>query len=318
MIQFNKDILVPVDFKQPSVNAIQMALKMAPFINGKVHLLHIISAGGFFAEMLETKKQLVTLTASVMEKLNQLNDKYFKPSGIETIIEVEVGKPYKKILEYAGSIDPSIILIGDNDQSIDGTKVLGSTNTQIITHSRWPVITIKGEPPTHPARIVLPVDFSMQSKVQLCNAIAMAKHYESTIYLVSVVIGGIKTKDSRIYQTLKQFQSTIKRNKIKCEIKLYKRSNVDISQRIIEYANVIGADLIMIMTHQEGTTYDNYIGAVAHNVINEAGMPVLSFTRKAALYEPNEIVAFIDPLNILTSQAKMAVKRKIINRLRGK
>lgn len=27
MIQFNKDILVPVDFKQPSINTIRMALK---------------------------------------------------------------------------------------------------------------------------------------------------------------------------------------------------------------------------------------------------------------------------------------------------
>jgi nucleotide-binding universal stress UspA family protein len=318
MIQFNKDILVPVDFKQPSVNAIQMALKMAPFVNGKVHLLHIIPIGGIFAEMLETKRQVITLTVSALEKLNRLNEQYFGPSGIETIIKVEAGKPYKKILEYAGSLEPSIILIGDNDQSIDGTKILGSTNTQIITHSRWPVMTIKGEQPTHPARIVLPVDFSMQSKIQLCNAIAMAKHYESTIYLVSVVIGGIKAKDSRIYQTLKQFQSTIKRNKIKCEIKLYKRSNVDISQRIIEYANIIGADLIMIMKHQEGTTYDNYIGAVAHNVINEAGMPVLSFTHKAALYEPNEIVSFVDPLNILAGHTRVATKRKIINRLLGK
>ena len=309
MIQFDKDILVPVDFKQPSVNAIRMALKMAPFVNGKVHLLHIIPVGGILADLLESKSQVVKITASAMEKLNQLNDQYFGPSGIETFIKIEAGKPYKKILEYAGSIDPSVILIGDNDQFIDDNKIMGSTNTHVIAHSRWPVITIKGEKPTSPSRIVLPVDLSMQSGIQLCNAIAMAKHFESTIHLVSVVIGGIKTKESRIYKTLKQFQSTIKRNKVKCETKLYKRSNVDVYQRIIEYANEISADLIMIMTHQEGTTHDNYMGAVAHHVINEANMPVLSLTYRAAFYEPDEIMSFLDPLNIFTGPASGIIRK---------
>jgi nucleotide-binding universal stress UspA family protein len=315
MIQFNKDILVPVDFKQPSINAIRMALKMAPFVNGKVHLLHVIPVGGILSELLESKSQVVNMTTSAMEKLNHLNDLYFGPSGIDTTVKVEPGKPYRKILEYAASIDPSIILIGDNDQIIDDYKILGSTNTHIITHSRWPVITFKGEKPTPPSRIVLPVDLSGQSQIQLCNAIAMAKHYESTIYLVSVVIGGISARESRIYKIMKQFQSTIRKNKIPCEIKLYKRSNIDIYQRIIEYANEISADLIMIMTHQESTTHDNFIGAVAHHVINEASMPVLSLTFRAAFYEPDQILSFVDPLNVFSGDVRRSRKTGLFDRM---
>lgn len=318
MIQFNKDILVPVDFKQPSVNAMRLALKMAPFVNGKVHLLHILPVGGVLSELFESKTQVVDLTTSAMEKITRLSDEYFGPSGINTTIKVEAGKPYRKILEYAGSIDPSMILIGDNDQFVDDNKTLGSTNTHVITHSRWPVITVKGEKPTPPSRILLPVDLSGQSRIQLCNAIAMARHYESTIYLVSVVIGGIKARESRIYKTLKQFQSTIRKNKVPCEIKLYKRSEVDVYQRIMEYANEISADLIMIMTHKEGTTHDNYIGAVAHHVINEASMPVLSLTHKAAFYQPDEILSFIDPLNIFRQHARSMEKTGLFGRIFGR
>ncbi|MBN2762440.1 MAG: universal stress protein, partial [Bacteroidales bacterium] len=236
MIRFNKDILVPVDFKQPSVNAVNMAIKIAPFIKGRVHLLHIIHTGGFL-DMLGSKSQMVSLTSSALEKLNHLNDQYFSASGIETVLKVEAGKPYRKVLEYAASIDPSVILIGDNDQFIHDEKILGSTNTHIITHSGWPVITVKCEKPKSPSRIVLPIDLSSKSQIQLCNAIAMARHYESTIYLVSVVIGGINIKESRIYKMLKHFQSTIIQNEIKCEIKLYKRSEIPVYQRIIEYSN---------------------------------------------------------------------------------
>lgn len=318
MIRFNKDILIPVDFESPSVNAIQMAAQIAPFINGKVYLLNIVETGGIFADILETKSELVQHTEKALAKLDELKDKYLSAAGIETVIKVDAGKPHRKIIEYATSIDPSVILIGDNDQFIDGDKILGTTNSHIITHSKWPVITVKNRKPTKPLKIVLPLDLSHQSKSQLCNAIAMAKHYNSTIYLVSAVIGGIKVRDSRIYSTLRQIQKTIQQNGIKTEMKLYSRSEIPVYRRILEYATEIDADLIMIMTHTESATHDNYIGAVAHHVINEAPMPVLSLTYKAAYYEPEDAMSFVDPLNIFTDQKKVLKRKSTLGRLFGR
>ncbi len=315
MIRFNKDILIPVDFESPSVNAIQMAAQIAPFINGKIFLLNIAETGGIFADLLETKSELVQHTEKALTKLNELKEKYLSPAGIETIIKVDAGKPHRKILEYAASIVPSVILVGDNDQFIDGDKILGTTNSHIIAHSKWPVITVKNRKPAKPVKIVLPLDLSHQSKSQLCNAIALAKHYNSTIYLVSVVIGGIKVRDSRIYNTLRQIQNTILQNGIKTEMKLYSRSEVPVYRRILEYASEIDADLIMIMTHTESTTHDNYIGAVAHHVINEAPMPVLSLTYRAAYYETEEAMSFVDPLNIFSDQKKMIKRKSALGRL---
>ncbi len=314
MIRFNKDILIPVDFESPSVNAIQMAVQMAPFINGKVHLLNILETGGLLADLFESKSELIQHTENTLKKLDELKNQYLSPVGIDTIIKVDSGKPHRHILEYASSINPSIILIGDNDQFIDGVKILGTTNSHIIAHSKWPVITVKNRKPAKPVKIVLPLDLSHQSRSQLCNAIALAKHYNSTIYLVSAVIGGIKVKDSRIFKTLKQIQKTVIQNGINAEIKLYSRSEVPVYRRILEYASEIDADLIMIMTHTESTTHDNYIGAVAHHVINEAPMPVLSLTYRAAFFSPDETMSFVDPLNILSDIRKTMIRKSGLSR----
>ncbi|MBN2761529.1 MAG: hypothetical protein JXR41_00450, partial [Bacteroidales bacterium] len=65
------------------------------------------------------------------------------------------------------------------------------------------------------------------------------------------------------------------------------------------------------------TTHDNYIGAVAHHVINEAAMPVLSLTYRAAFYEPEEAMAFVDPLNIFSIGSESTKRKNILNRLFG-
>ncbi|MBN1159115.1 MAG: universal stress protein [Bacteroidales bacterium] len=299
MIRFNKDILVPVDFEKPSIHALKSSVGCAAFVKGRVHLLHVIEAGDFISKILESKDEVVSTTVRALDELNSLKNQYLRGSETDAVTRVETGKPYKKILEYAEKVDPSIIILGDNDPLKSVGKRLGPTNTQIITASKWPVITVKLVEPGIPRKIVIPLDLSFESTAQICNAIVLAKEYNSKVYLVSVVIGGIQKEESRIYSRLKDIQVTFERNDIKCEMKLYKRSEVPVYKRIIEFSNEVEADMIMILTHKESTTHDNYIGAVAHHIINEAPMPVLSLTLKAAHQDMEKLVSsIIDPFNI--------------------
>ncbi|MBN2480623.1 MAG: universal stress protein [Bacteroidales bacterium] len=299
MIRFNKDILVPVDFEKPSIHALKSSVGCAAFVKGKVHMLHVIEASDFFSKLLKSQEEVVSVTVGVMDELNALKNKYFKGSEIDAVTQVETGKPYKKILEYAEKIDPSIIILGDNDPVKSSGKKLGPTNTQIITASKWPVLTVKKIEPGLPRKIVIPLDLSDESSAQICNAIVLAKEYNSKVYLASVVIGGIKKEESRIYTKLKDVQVTFERNDIDCELKLYQRSDVPVYKRIIQYAEEVEADMIMILTHKESSTHDNYIGAVAHHIINEAPMPVLSLTYKAAHQDLKKLAkTIIDPFNI--------------------
>ena len=70
--------------------------------------------------------------------------------------------------------------------------------------------------------------------------------------------------------------------------------------RVLEYAEEIEADMIIVMTHQEGFTYNNYIGAFAHHIINLSKVPVLSLTASA---NNNDIDHYfktiVDPIGLL-------------------
>lgn len=147
---------------------------------------------------------------------------------------------------------------------------------------------------------MVPLDLTKKTNRQISSAVLYARHYNLRIQLVSAIIGGISARESRIYKKLKLARESFEKSGIECGVKLFPRSEVSPYQRVLEYAGQINATLILVMTHQEGYTYDNYIGAFAHHIINESRIPVLSLTSSASTFDYEEVLRdFIDPLAIL-------------------
>ena len=73
----------------------------------------------------------------------------------------------------------------------------------------------------------------------------------------------------------------------------------------LEYAEGVDAGMILLMTHQEGYTYDNYIGAFAHHIMNLSKISILSITSvsKNLDFEPF-FKELIDPLGVLVKKSK--------------
>jgi nucleotide-binding universal stress UspA family protein len=213
---------------------------------------------------------------------------------------VERGKPYVKILEVAEEIDARFIVLGENHQGKDMKKDLGSTVYHVTLKSPIPVITVKGEAKEFGKKILVPLDLTRETGRQLFSALAYGKNYGASISLVSTLIGGIQRVQSRIYKKLGDAKQTLEKNGLECDIKLFERSEVPPFVRVLEYAKEIDASMILVMTHQEGYTYDNYIGAFAHHIINHSEVPVLSLTSSATSLNFKQLFrGVVDPIGML-------------------
>jgi nucleotide-binding universal stress UspA family protein len=125
-------------------------------------------------------------------------------------------------------------------------------------------------------------------------------NYGASITLVSSLIGGIDIEQSRIYKKLERAKQTLEENGIECDMKLFERSDIPPFERVLEYSKEIDASLILVMTHEEGYTYDNYIGAFAHHIINHSEVPVLSLTSSATSMNFKHVLkGVVDPFRIL-------------------
>lgn len=295
-----QNILVPVDFNESSLKAAKYAYYIAKKINANIVLLNVMEISGVLLDLFSSGDELVKLSDKIKDNLQTMIDE-LKEDGQEVNIgsKIERGKPYQKILDVAEEIDARMIILGENHQGELKTKDLGSTVYHVTLKSPVPVITYKGTHDKELDKIVVPLDLTKQTKEQILSAMTYGLNYDSKIYFVSALIGGIKLKESRIYKKLNQAKKTLAQNGVESEIKLFERSEIPPYQKVLDFAKEIEADMILVMTHQEGYTYDNYIGAFAHHIINESDVSVVSLTSSATSTDHKSLLGpIVDPFAI--------------------
>jgi len=296
-----KNLLVPFDFQDPSIKAFRVACRFASDQKFSIVLLNVLETPGLLAEFFSSGDQLVRITDQAKDRMlefaSSVKDEY---PGLKISTRVERGKPYEEILEVAEDIRARMIFLGENHQGSGAEQELGTTVYHVTLKSSVPVLTVKGNVTKLGDKIVVPLDLTRSFRRQLFSALVYGLNYGAEIYLVSVVIGGISIKESRIYRRLKDAKKSLEENGVKCHIKLFERSETHPYVRVLEYAKEIGAGMILVMTHEEGYTYDNYIGAFAHHIINESDVPVMSLTSLASKKNFGvTIKGVVDPLGML-------------------
>jgi nucleotide-binding universal stress UspA family protein len=173
----------------------------------------------------------------------------------------------------------------------------------VTLKSSVPVITLKGDFTRMGEKILVPLDLTKETSRQLSSALLYGLNYGAEIHLVSALIRGIEIIESRIYRKLSQAKNMLEENGVKCRFKIFERSDVAPFKRVLEYAGDIDAGMILLMTHEEGYTYDNYIGAFAHQIINQSKVPVLSLTSRATNFDDRNLLkGIVDPVGILINE----------------
>lgn len=300
MKQGIKNILIPVDFKTASLKAVHYAAKMALNLKGNLLLLNVIDTPGLLAQFFSSGDYLVKITDQAKEKLLEVAKEVNKEMPeVKISTRIEIGKPYEKILEVAKERNANLIILGENHQCGNPEDELGTTVYHITLKSKIPVLTLKGDFSKMTDKIVVPLDLTKQTREQLLSALYYGLEYGAAIHLVSALVGGIKKSESRIFKKLHDAKDTLEMNGLKCKVKLFDRSEVPPFKRVLEYTEKIDAGIILLMTHQEGYTYDNYIGAFAHHIMNLSKIPVLSINSgsKEPDFSPF-LKALLDPLEL--------------------
>jgi nucleotide-binding universal stress UspA family protein len=294
-------IIVAYDFQELSNIALKQSYELARFVNSGILLVLVMNddllnlSDDIFKD--EHSDKIKKKIASVMEKeitdrLQTVVSNASKESGVPVDFRIKTGKIYEQILSVAKENRPRFIVMGRTSKQSNNAR-LGSNAMNIVSEASCPVITIPTvDCDTQFKNILLPIDLTKQTREEVFNAISFGLFFDATVHLVSVVMGGISERKSRIFQKMQKMKKLIEENGVKCTDKLFKKTNKSIHEVILEYAGDIKADTLMIMTHQEISTSDKYIGAVAHQIINDSPIAVISLTSAASMNKRNEKSSF--------------------------
>lgn len=296
-----RNILVPIDFSNMSIQAIEAAKRLALRFGATIHLAHIrqfFYPVGFSAPMppmipfsvVDYDREAEGLA---MKRLQALATKHRLSA---TTCHLLTGAPaFDEICRLAKEIPAELIVTPTHGHTGLKHVFMGSTAERIVQHSPCPVFVTRSDkrPQRNGShslinRILVPVDFSACSLAGLKYAIQFADSFGASISILHVVDPGpLLTADGyRMYDLekyhemarkeatgqMRKFVQLAKFGRVKFETAIVTGMSV---QEIIDFAQGHDIDLIITSTHGLTGFKHVLVGSTAERVVRQASCAVL-------------------------------------------
>lgn len=279
-----KKILVPTDFSDASINAIEYAAFISKETAAEILLIHVMESYEFNTSLKQKAKQSIDIKKQVEDQLKQLKDKTPGLKGIKVSTKVMTGKIYKQILEQINKEKVSMVVMAThgssfNDEDERSRFMLGSNADKVLHGAKCPVLTIRNKKsPIQFKSIILPLDITKETTEKVDYAIQFAKQFGGILHLVNVstLIDDFRSDIGKLKVRLKNIADDIRKARVKCTIKVMRYQSV--SDSISEYSKIMKGDVVIIMKTQEGAWNKFGLGARARKVVSGSEIPVISLT----------------------------------------
>jgi nucleotide-binding universal stress UspA family protein len=268
-----KTIIVPLDFSEESLSGLNLALMLAKKTRANIQLIHVIGKNiGNSIELLEKENQIAK------RKFEDILQKCKEQGNINCALSytIKEGQIFKEIADLADKYDDALTVLSTHGASGFEELFIGGNAYKITSHSRNPVITVRrSKMPSNIDNIVLPLDITFQTREKVPYTVELAKVFNSKIHLLTIRLSNLKSIEKKLHQYAVQVASYLDAHKIPYTVEHLHGSNL--TDLTLDYSRSIDADLISIMTEQEKSASNLLLGNFAHQMINKAFIPVLSF-----------------------------------------
>jgi nucleotide-binding universal stress UspA family protein len=268
-----KTIIVPLDFSNESLEGLNMALMLAKKTGANVQMVHVIGKNiDNNVELLEKENQLAN------RKFEEILKKCKEGGNINCALNytIKEGKIFSEITDLADKFEDSLIVLSTHGESGFEELFIGGNAYKITSHSKNPVITVrKSKISSNIDKIVLPLDITLQTREKVPYTVKLAKLFNSEIHLITVRASHLKSIEKKLYKYTEQVCSYFGDHDIPYKVEHLTGGNL--TDIILDYSVSVNADLISIMTEQERSVSNLLLGTYAHQMINKACIPVLSF-----------------------------------------
>ncbi len=251
-------ILIPIDFSKQSLAAIKQSYNLAKYTHSKLVLLHVFEKNG-------------DESTDALNKLTQLTE---HESGVPTEYMNIKGDIYEETDRVAEEINATLIIAG-LESHMRFRNIIGSSASKLIRKAPCPVITIRGNDHRDGCEnILLPLDLSGESREKVDVAVQFAHYFGASIRVLGVFSEADADYENKLLAYSHQVKQFIKSKGISCTNKSIPAH--DIAETVVDYANKIEADLIMIMNKPDLSVGEFFSGTDAQKIVDISNVPVMT------------------------------------------
>ncbi len=277
-----KKILVPVDFSDTSLNALEIAGQLAVRANTGIYLLHVNETAPYLMSVQRYDIPAAEFAADAYSKeatermrllrVDLENDSQFSKLPIQSNVKEGMMIPILQELVKTEGID--LIVMGTLGASGWDEVLVGSNTERVIRHAPCPVLVIPGGiNQLNIRRIVVPSTLKADQKsvfqtVKIWQDLLSFKievlYINDPIHVLAS--DGVKAGMDQLIQKI-----GLK------DIHLHSRGwTQNEEEAILTYAETVKADLIVMGTHQRRGLSHLLFGSIVEDTVNHTHMPVLS------------------------------------------
>lgn len=275
-----KNILVPFDFGEQSFGALNQAISIAMHMDRQIVLFYVHQEKGVLTSLFSSE-QYELFDKAVLEKMEVLAKEKSDLHNLEIIAHlVHNNSIHSAIVDFADNFNSDLIVMGRGEQKEQ--SIIGSNTSRVLRTSKTPVLTVckNCEIPDKYRSILLPLDLSKETRQKVNWGIILAKIFNAKIKVVSGLWSkGNENIINQLNAQMAQVEKFISKQGIECTTELIDatedaKSYIPI---ILKYAEEQGdIDIILIMTQQENSFTEFFVGSSASELIRKSKVPVMS------------------------------------------
>jgi len=271
-------ILVPIDFSEVSLNALETAIAISKRQLATLTLIHVLEnnymlfppeAGGVSASILPD------LIKSANDNMNELAKKIRIKHDIVVNHIVQAGNPADETCGWAMQKECNLIVMGTHGTSGFREFFLGSNAYRVVKNAPCPVMTIPGTNCWLDfKKILFPIRMVPNALDKYDVIRPIIRKNGSSLMIVGIVKKNDPTGFVEMKAMVDYVRGKIADDDVICGSEVHLTENV--ARQVLDISELEKPDLIVITATLDETLRDFFLGPYTQDIVNHAHFPVLS------------------------------------------
>lgn len=264
-------IIVGIDFSECSLNALAHAASIAEKSGLEIVMVWV---NKFSEENILNHNNELLISGAKLH-FEKLIEKYEPVLGNKISYVIKEGRVYEAINELCQELNPLLVVVGTHGISGISEKWLGSNAYRMSLLLDVPVIIIRNNIDVEKslAKILLPIDSTVETRQKLPLTAKLAQCFDATIYVLAVHTSTLEDIIHRVKSYANQVVGYLEERNVKYVLdEIYSKNLVD---DIVEYSKKNDINLLSIMDEQEQTLKNVFEGSYTLQLVTKSECPVL-------------------------------------------
>lgn len=266
-----KKILVPIDYSESSLNALDSAISIARENNAFLQILHV-------SETEVSKKRGFNHTDRSQFVLDAMAGNILQKHGVCTELIFAEGVAGQVIVRMAYEKKPDLVVMGAHGESGKREHFIGSNTYFVIKNANCPVLTIPEDRKGSAfERILYPVRAD-QGKMKHINIIKniCSQNGKNCRFEILAILPNKQSNDAAfISNVMREVQKQMSGDE-RIKVSLSYNADKKVSDEVLDKVAEVNADLVIVSPTLDMSNKHSFVGPFSQLIINKASIPLLT------------------------------------------